>query len=41
MTGYERTLLAAVVLVGLCLYATFSSPKPKVIDSAGGGPVAV
>ena len=26
---YERTLLAAVVLVGLCLYATFISPPPK------------
>jgi hypothetical protein len=29
---YERSLLAAAVLVGLCFYATLSSPKPKVID---------
>lgn len=26
---YERTLLAAVVLVGLCLYATLRSPLPE------------
>ena len=26
---YERTLLAAAVLVGLCLYATLVSPNPK------------
>ncbi len=30
---YERSLLAAAVLVGLCLYATISSPKRKAIDS--------
>ena len=28
---YERSLLAAVVLVGLCIYATLSSPKPRVV----------
>lgn len=33
---YERSLLAAVVLVGLCFYATLSSPKRKVIDPAEG-----
>ena len=27
---YERTLLAAAVLVGLCLYATILSPNPKI-----------
>ncbi len=27
---YERTLLAAVVLVGLCIYATVSAPRAKV-----------
>ncbi len=26
---YERTILAAIALVGLCLYATFSSPVPR------------
>ena len=35
---YERSLVAAVVLVGLCIYATLSSPEPKpqpgVLDSA-------
>ncbi len=31
---YERSLLAAMVLVGLCLYATLSSPKPRVVDAA-------
>lgn len=29
---YERTLLAAAVLVGLCFYATITSPKLKAID---------
>ena len=29
---YERTLLAATVLVGLCFYATLCSPKLKAID---------
>jgi len=33
---YERSLLAATVLVGLCFYATLSSPKLKVIDPANG-----
>lgn len=33
---YERSLLAAMVLVGLCIYATLSSPKPKVTASADG-----
>jgi hypothetical protein len=27
---YERTLLAAAILVGLCLFATFSSPIPNI-----------
>jgi hypothetical protein len=27
---YERTLLAAIALVGLCLYATFTSPRRSV-----------
>ena len=26
---YERSLCAAIVLVGLCLYATLISPRPK------------
>jgi hypothetical protein len=26
---YEQSLLAAIVLVGLCLYATIASPQPK------------
>ena len=29
---YERSLLAAAVLVGLCLYATFSSPQARFND---------
>ncbi len=33
---YERCLLAAAVLVGLCFYATISSPKRKAIDSVEG-----
>jgi hypothetical protein len=33
---YERSLLAAAVLVGLCIYATISSPKVKVIDAVDG-----
>jgi hypothetical protein len=33
---YERTLLAAAVLVGLCIYATISSPKLKATDPADG-----
>jgi hypothetical protein len=33
---YERTLLAAAVLVGLCIYATLSSPKLKTVALAGG-----
>jgi hypothetical protein len=31
---YERTLLAAAVLAGLCIYATVSSPKLKTTDPA-------
>ena len=31
---YERTLLAATVLVGLCFYATLCSPKLKASDPA-------
>jgi hypothetical protein len=33
---YERSLLAAVVLVGLCIYATLSSPKPRVASTTDG-----
>jgi hypothetical protein len=33
---YERTLLAAAVLVGLCIYATLSSPKLKTVALADG-----
>ncbi len=33
---YERSLLAAAVLVGLCLYATLCSPKRKTIDPVEG-----
>jgi hypothetical protein len=32
---YERTLLAAAILVGLCLFATFSSPIPNIPNIAG------
>jgi hypothetical protein len=35
---YERTLLAAIVLVGLCFYATFSSPPLKVKVAAASQP---
>jgi hypothetical protein len=28
---YERSLLAAVLLVGLCLYATAISPAPRIV----------
>jgi len=31
---YERSLLAALVLVALCIYATLSSPKPKTLVAA-------
>ena len=31
---YERSLLAAVVLVGLCIYATLASPKPGITARA-------
>ena len=34
---YERGLLAAMVLVGLCIYATLSSPKPKFVVGAESG----
>jgi len=33
MLYYERTLLAAAVLVGLCIYATLSSPKLRASQS--------
>ena len=33
---YERTLLAATVLVGLCIYATLSAPNLKRFDPADG-----
>jgi hypothetical protein len=33
---YERTLVAAAILVGLCFYATFSSPKLKASVPANG-----
>ncbi|MFM9962450.1 MAG: hypothetical protein ACKV2Q_14655 [Planctomycetaceae bacterium] len=33
---YERSLLAAMVLVGLCLYATIRSPNRKTVHSAKG-----
>ncbi|MDZ4819571.1 MAG: hypothetical protein SGJ20_11415 [Planctomycetota bacterium] len=29
---YERTLLAAIVLIGLCIYATLLSPKPRYVE---------
>ena len=32
----ERTLLAAAVLVGLCIYATLASPRFKAMDCADG-----
>ena len=32
---YERTLLAATVLAGLCLYATLCSPKLKTLAASG------
>ena len=31
---YERGLLAALVLVGLCIYATLASPSPRPNDAA-------
>jgi hypothetical protein len=31
---HERTLLAAIALVGLCLYATYTSPRRKALLSA-------
>ena len=34
MLFYERTLVAALVLVGLCFYATFSSPGSEKSESA-------
>jgi len=33
---YERTLLAATILVGLCIYATLSAPRPKATKTAAG-----
>jgi hypothetical protein len=33
---YERTLLAAAVLVGLCIYATLISPQLKIVNPAQG-----
>jgi hypothetical protein len=29
---YERALFAAIVLVGLCIYATYLSPRPKFVE---------
>lgn len=36
---YERTLLAAAVLVGLCFYATINSPKMTAINRVAGSEV--
>ena len=33
---YERSLLAAAVLVGLCIYATLSSPMPRAVATTDG-----
>ena len=33
---YERSLLAAVVLIGLCIYAALSSPMPRAIETKNG-----
>ncbi len=33
---YERSLLAAAVLVGLCIYATLSSPMPNAVGATDG-----
>lgn len=33
---YERSLLAAAVLVGLCIYATLSSPMPRAVTTTDG-----
>ena len=33
---YERSLLAAMVLVGLCIYATLSSPMPSSVATTDG-----
>jgi hypothetical protein len=30
---YERSLVAALVLIGLCLYATLSSPVPRAVEN--------
>ena len=33
---YERSLLAAVVLIGLCIYAALSSPMPPAVGTNDG-----
>ncbi len=33
---YERSLLAAVVLIGLCIYAALSSPMPRAVGTKNG-----
>ncbi len=33
---YERSLLAAVVLIGLCIYAALSSPMPRAVGTNDG-----
>ena len=33
---YERSLIAAAVLVGLCIYATLSSPMPRAVGTNDG-----
>ncbi len=33
---YERSLLAAVVLIGLCIYAALSSPMPRAVGTKDG-----
>ncbi|MGO9468128.1 MAG: hypothetical protein ACLQVF_28680 [Isosphaeraceae bacterium] len=35
---YERSLLAAVVLIGLCIYAALSSPMPRAVGTDAGSP---
>ena len=35
---HERSLLAAMVLVGLCIYATLASPKSRVVEEGNSRP---
>ena len=35
---YERSLLAAAVLIGLCIYAALSSPMPRAVVIKDGSP---